>query len=200
MNEQHVVRWEHKRPCGATMDDVVTLFQHGDLDLEQFDRAAVAVQLRYVLPSWRWHDLGLWAAGSGGKTRCRICKVVRNAHADDNDSHLETVASAVAVCSWRDQFSRRVGRLYSLALALCELDRGPGLRWDIFCKNCDSFSFPADLAEKILVTMAARDKPAVKAVCAEIVAAWQHPVRVRTKPTPEQIEEWRAEARSKHAG
>jgi hypothetical protein len=172
-----LVRWQHERPCGATMDDVVRMFQAGDLDLLQFDRAAIAVQMQYELASWRWHELCLWPANTGGRTECRIYEY-DPCPSDDLGGQMLTRASAEAVCSRSDQFSRRAGRLYSLALALCEWDA----EWcsalsimERYMPTCPDIGTDAWYALSAGIQL--HNQPAVKTACAEIVAAWRKPQR-----------------------
>ena len=122
----------------------------------------------------------------GGQTRCRIYQVVDAPEGGERGA-LKEVASAEAVCSWRDQFSRKVGRLYSLALALCEMSNltpDDLDLWDALGTQTHDYCKPYQFGQ-LCDCVLSKDKPAVKRICAEIVGEWRKPRRARMLHTME---------------
>jgi hypothetical protein len=185
MNGKYVVRWEHWRADGS-LDRCVR---------KPKDYPDKWIHCR------AWFEPFFPMAQHGGKTVCRIYRTVEALvpRGDGKTTDLVEVAHAETVCSWRDQFDRRVGRLYSLALALCELDvpleEWDGIDiWQPLVKVIEPFHPTGDQWEQLCGYIRHDKQSVVKQICAEIVDAWKHPPRsARTKPTPEQIAQWRAE-------
>lgn len=114
-------------------------------------------------------------AQHGGKTECRILALIPT-FADGSGSYYTQVASAVTVCSWRDQFCRKTGRLYSLALAMADpvwtAEEQEALAfWQPLAQQVPDID--ANTWELLSGYIILHDIPQVKAICAEIVAEWR---------------------------
>ncbi len=181
---EYVVKWKHWR-CAHEFDALVRWAKCGSMSVDYATRD---------MATWFQPSNVSRPAGHGGKTQCVIWEVGDVS----GTSTLTTVASAETVCSWRDQFDRRVGRLYSLALALCDWDAPIEDRYHIFCNHAGHYSDSA--AWDMYDALDTYDRGCVKRICSEIMQSWRTPPhRERTKPTAEQIEQWRAEKHAQEA-
>ncbi len=193
---EYVVEWQHWR-YPDTVDEYRTWYTEGQISAGLADAWVTSERLRPVGLFRHWRLTAnryacvpsSWTgpSGHGGKT---ICYIYQPNSDEPND--LMLVAHDESVCSWRDQFSRRAGRLYSLALALNKLD------WDHIDKYRFMYRYKfvnlsslTDIGLSIAFNFG--EEAQIKAACALIVAAWRKPKRIRAKPTPEQIEAWRTE-------
>jgi len=176
---EYVVRWRHLRPCGATADSLLSLWLQGlltddELRNQELARLGILPGFDPLCTNNKWASVKLWPDQHGGKTECRILLP-----RDDDEAVLACgrrlmmiCASAESVCSWRDQFDRRVGRLYSLALALCELDAGWGVKHAILEQHFGYFTIDWMLGN-LAIYAAVPNQTAVKEICADIVRSWK---------------------------
>lgn len=186
MNE-YVVRWEHWRADGA-----LDTFKRKPRDYPR---------MWLVRQDWYRTHRSLHPALHGGKTVCIIGDPAIVEFVGGK-WHMIPLASAETVCSWQDQFDRRVSRLYSLALALCRLDYSQHTMdmYDVLDKcACAGGPVSDEVWEQLSGYIKPGNEREVKRICGEIVQSWKHPPRVRTQPTAEQIGQWRAEKRAQGA-
>lgn len=173
---EFVVRWKHWR-YPAAVDRWLALEKAGRVTMGQTERAIAKRTLRTAR---EWQQDCTHLAQHGGSTLCVIWEQTDVG----GPGSLVTVATGEAICSWRDQFDRRVGRLYSLALALCEM---PDLTpddldlWDAFGIQTRDYCKPYQF-DQLCGYIMLKDKPVVKSICAEIVKSW-HERKPRCRQT-----------------
>lgn len=185
----YIVKWRHLR-WPKNVDDLLRNWYRGRLTTKEF--MAVLDAYGEPVPMFVLRDAELYPAQHGGMTECGIyCAGRAYDSSEDIDVTTEPhiVASAISICSWRDQFDRRTGRLYSLAYALCKLtDVAACIRCSIMIGH-----FPDHLTTQTVPlydAFEANDLGAVKRICAEIVAAWRKPKAGADRETVHYLYRW----------
>lgn len=172
---EYVVEWSHWRRYPG-LDYDVAAWKKGKKTAARVSLVWSAFLLQSV-PAKVLKDEGYKPAMHGGKTICRIYLTL--ASLDPLKTTLgEPVASAETICSWRDQFSRPIGRLYSLALALNELNATREDKWRIIQRYLPTARLSPERWGDLLTHLElGLNVPAVKEICAEIVEGWKYPPR-----------------------
>lgn len=171
---EYVVRWKHWR-CVSTLDYYVGMLHDHSVSVAY--ASPRKMESWYCKPGYNGR-----VSQYGGKTECAIFLTL--ASLDPMKTTFgEPVARAEAICSWRDQFDRRVGRLYSLALALCELPEDYEVRLDILKHHFPLLCPSEDQVYSLVQSWEHADGLTVKRICAEIVASWKatHKTMKRTE-------------------
>lgn len=172
---EYVVRWKHWRRC----EEIDHWVKQAKLHRWSWANATPSNMEEWYLDGNEVRRHKWPVSQHGGKTECRIYQRLSQNEIDKEFEHNSVVctdhivAHAEAVCSWRDQFDRRVGRLYSLALALCEIDLDISTRRQLLLQNgAHAWEWDGKFV-KLDTAIAAKDKSAVKRICAEIVQSWK---------------------------
>ncbi len=124
---EYIVKWRHLRYSKAADMLLADVAQH------KMPAATARMYLadQEAKTTQEWGETGPHLSQHGGKTQCDIYHIVPSKDVpelwcEDEYAHVY-VASAEAVCSWRDQFDRKAGRFYSLAYAMCDWQECPTL-------------------------------------------------------------------------